>query len=256
MPPSATGKPGHRPLLQMDQDVARAEASHLLCLMSARHTTAGSRRTSFMGASRSPLGAIDTPKMIGEYLGSVVDVSADSFVVDSSAQVSNGDGLAFFSVSGELTGTVVNGSRRTRRGTEITPNSPERHCRWPGNLPQSRPRLRGGHPDQSPCTHNRRSVHFGGDFSGRLHLHAEDEDGNTAFAAVEGMRAPAQKPDQAEATARRQLARTGGTLYAVRALRSSGCSQSSSRCLSSMTCAVPLLLQSLPGCVRRTDPSD
>ncbi len=74
------------------------------------------------GRCESP-GAIDTPKMIGEYLGSVVDVSADSFVVDSSAQVSNGDGLAFFSVSGELTGTVVNGSRRTRRGTEITPNS-------------------------------------------------------------------------------------------------------------------------------------
>jgi len=74
------------------------------------------------GRGESP-GTIDTPKMIGEYLGSVVDVSAESFVVDSRTQVSNGDGLAFFGVSGELTGTVVNGSRRTRRGLEITPNS-------------------------------------------------------------------------------------------------------------------------------------
>lgn len=74
------------------------------------------------GRGESP-GTIDTPKMIGEYLSSVVDVSAESFVVDSRTQVSNGDGLAFFGVSGELTGTVVNGSRRTRRGLEITPNS-------------------------------------------------------------------------------------------------------------------------------------
>ncbi|MEJ2737320.1 MAG: DUF3656 domain-containing protein, partial [Anaerolineae bacterium] len=47
-----------------------------------------------------------------------------------------------------------------------------------------------------------------------LVLHAEDEDGNTATGTLVAEKVPAEKPARAKMTARRQLAKTGDTLFA------------------------------------------
>ena len=163
------------------------------------------------GRGVSP-GATRTPKMVGEYLGSVVALSPRSFVVESDAEASNGDGLAFFGPSDELTGTVVNGSRRTHRGLEITPNSTNGVVVGQ-SIYRNHDRAYETSIAASPPVRTL-SVRFVlGETEKGLRLHVEDEDGTVAYVDSDGVLTPAQKPDQAEATARRQLARTGGTQY-------------------------------------------
>ena len=73
----------------------------------------------FLTGSAEPVAALDTPKSIGERIGSVTRVTPTSFTLSAAAPLHNGDGLCFFDSRRELQGTVVNSAQ----GDRVTPAS-------------------------------------------------------------------------------------------------------------------------------------
>jgi collagenase-like PrtC family protease len=63
--------------------------------------------TYFLHGREQAIGSIDSPKMIGERIGRVASVGPRSFRLDSTVELHNGDGLAFFDDAGSLAGTFV-----------------------------------------------------------------------------------------------------------------------------------------------------
>jgi 23S rRNA 5-hydroxycytidine C2501 synthase len=159
-------------------------------------------------------GSIDTPKMAGESVGMVTAVAAREFTLRPHPliELKAGDGIAFFDAAGRLRGTVVNNVQQTKRGLIITPNvitgiavrTEIRRNHDHGWLNAARDQM----PERSIgvlFTLIERSYGF--------ELQVEDEDGNSASGQITDAREPARNSEQAVETARRQLAKTGGTHY-------------------------------------------
>ena len=173
--------------------------------------------TSYFIAGRTEKpGAVDSPKMVGEPVGTVTAVQGRSFVLDSAIPLHSGDGLCWFDARVELCGTVVNavhpiegrpGEVRVTpedmggigRGLKIYRNRDHRFLR---QMERSR-------PERKIAIHLRLDITPEG-----FALQAEDEDGNMAAGRLAAERVPAQKVGRAEATTRRQLAKTGNTPFA------------------------------------------
>ena len=163
------------------------------------------------GREESP-GSIETPKMLGELIGSVTAVDDRHFRLNTDAELHNGDGLAFFGADAKLAGTLVNGSQRRGQALIVTPNTMDgiraglriyrNHDHdFFRKIEEARPERTIG-------------VHFTlAEMPTGLRLQVEDEDGNLATVSLAGEKVIARKPDQAEETARKQLAKTGGTPY-------------------------------------------
>jgi len=65
--------------------------------------------TSYFIADRTErIGATDTPKMVGEFVGKVIAIDKQSFTLDHDAELHNGDGSCFFDDEQQLQGTIVN----------------------------------------------------------------------------------------------------------------------------------------------------
>ena len=65
--------------------------------------------TSFYLHGRTPdVTAFDTPKSLGEFVGTVKEIRGNSFTVAGLTPLNNGDGLGFFNARGELDGFRVN----------------------------------------------------------------------------------------------------------------------------------------------------
>lgn len=65
--------------------------------------------TSFLLRGRTPdITAFDTPKSLGEPVGTVKELRGNSFTIAGLKQLNNGDGLTFFNAKGELEGFRVN----------------------------------------------------------------------------------------------------------------------------------------------------
>jgi hypothetical protein len=76
--------------------------------------------TYFLGGRGEPPGAIDSPKMVGEFVGTVTATQGQSFVLDTVLLLHSGDGLCWFDEQHELGGTVVNAARPIAEGMVIT----------------------------------------------------------------------------------------------------------------------------------------
>ncbi len=171
----------------------------------------GYTRYYLYGQDDSP-GAIDSPKMVGEAVGTVVEVEPRTFVMESTATLHRGDGIAFYSASGRLQGTVINQVQSHRRGLRVTPNS----------LSGIRPgtAIYRNH-DHAYLTDIMRSlpvrtigVRFAlGETADGFSLTVEDSDGCTASVVMPMDKAVARKPKQAEDTARAQVAKTGNSIF-------------------------------------------
>lgn len=72
----------------------------------------------FVNGRKGDIGAFDTPKFSGEFLGKVSKVGKDFFEVETDTQLHNGDGVCFFDVHKELVGLRVN----TVDGKKLYPN--------------------------------------------------------------------------------------------------------------------------------------
>ena len=72
----------------------------------------------FVNGRIGDIGAFDTPKFSGEFLGKVSKIGKDFFEVETDTQLHNGDGVCFFDVHKELVGLRVN----TVDGKKLYPN--------------------------------------------------------------------------------------------------------------------------------------
>jgi collagenase-like PrtC family protease len=172
--------------------------------------------TYFLGGRTEKPGAVDSPKMVGEYIGTVTDVQGRSFVLDSAIPLHSGDGLCWFDARLELCGTIVNAAHPIEGRPGEVRIVPENLGGLSAGLRIYRNRdhlfLR-----QVQRSRIERQIAI----SLRLDttpegfvLHVEDEDGNTATGTLAAERVPAQKAGRAEATTRRQLTKTGNTPFA------------------------------------------
>lgn len=62
----------------------------------------------FLHERTSDITAFDTPKSLGEPIGTVKEIKGNTFTIAGLKQLNNGDGLAFFNTRGELEGFRVN----------------------------------------------------------------------------------------------------------------------------------------------------
>jgi putative protease len=62
----------------------------------------------FLQGRKAPVASLDSPKSLGEEIGTVTATSRDSFTVSGAKEISNNDGLTFIGRNGESTGLKVN----------------------------------------------------------------------------------------------------------------------------------------------------
>lgn len=154
------------------------------------------------------IGSIDTPKMVGEQLGRVVSVDQRSFTLDTQVRLEGGDGVCFFDEHHELRGTLVN----TMDGQAIGPAA--MHGIRVGSV------IHRNHAHafirQLLKTKSRRTIAVTlslGETPDGFSLTGVDEDGNAAAVALTWEKKTARNPAAAEGMVRRQLAKTGDTLF-------------------------------------------
>lgn len=154
-----------------------------------------------------PMASMDTPKSIGEFIGTVVRIEKSCFVLDGNRELHNADGLCFFDSQKNLDGTVVNRveGRRVypqkmqgiRTGLEIYRNFDYAFSRTLAGRAAER---------KIGLTISLREAPDG------LTLSATDEDGNQAEVTI-GEKQPAEKKEAAEQTIRTQLTKLGNTIF-------------------------------------------
>ena len=154
-----------------------------------------------------PMASMDTPKSIGEFIGTVVRIEKSCFVLDGNRDLHNADGLCFFDSQRNLDGTVVNRvegrkvypqkMQGIRAGLEIYRNFDYAFSRTLAGRAAER---------KIGLTISLREASDG------LTLSATDEDGNQAEVTIHE-RQPAEKKEAAEQTIRTQLTKLGNTIF-------------------------------------------
>jgi len=156
----------------------------------------------------SSLASIDTPKSIGEYIGTVMRVEESYFVLDAAHDLHNADGICFFDRQRNLDGTVVN----SVEGPKVYPQ------KMPGihvgqkiyrNFDHALSRKLGNKAAERRI---RLSVLLQEAPDG-LALSGTDEDGNQASVEIAGEKQPARKKEAARQTILTQLTKLGNTLF-------------------------------------------
>ena len=156
----------------------------------------------------SSVAAMDTPKSIGEYVGTVARVEESSFGLEGAHDLHNADGICFFDRQRNLDGTVVNRvegqrvypqkMRGIHIGQEIYRNLDYVFSRQlTGQLAERKIRL---------------SLLLEESAQG-LSLSGIDEDGNQARIEIAGEKQPARKKEAARRTILAQLTKLGKTIF-------------------------------------------
>ncbi len=156
----------------------------------------------------SPVASINTPKSIGEYIGTVARVEESCFILSGAHDLHSADGVCFFDRRQNLDGTVINKVesqkiypqeiQRIRAGQEIYRNFDYVFSR----------RLIGRAAERK--IHLTLLLQEAGD---GLILSGTDEDGNRARVEIAGPRQLAQKKEAARQTIRTQLTKLGNTIF-------------------------------------------
>lgn len=155
-----------------------------------------------------PMGAINTPKSIGQPIGTVRSMDRQSFVLDGDVELHNADGLCFFDAHRTLCGTVVNrveGRRifpQTLQGIRVGMTVFRNLDRQFLKALQSR-----------PANRTMGLVMTLSDTPDGLELAGTDEDGATASFAMPLDKQPAEQPDAVRRRLCEQLHKLGNTLF-------------------------------------------
>ncbi|MFA6239581.1 MAG: U32 family peptidase [Candidatus Hydrogenedentales bacterium] len=165
--------------------------------------------TYFVDGRQGPVGAVDTPKMTGEFLGCVKHATARGVMLDRPVQVTPGDGVCWFESKGKVSGATVNGGSGAElilheagavsAGVEVYRN---RNHAFLNTLRKTRTVRRIDV-----------AIQFSADANGAT-LTAIDEDGIRAELRYEGQLEAASKPEQALETTSKQLAKMGDSEFA------------------------------------------
>jgi putative protease len=160
--------------------------------------------TYFLTGQRDNITSPETPKNAGEPIGVVTAVGPNSFTLNVSAPLNNGDGLTFFDRGSRLQGTLVNRVEGAvvfpakmegiHPGLQIRRNADREFLK----------QLEKSQPDRRIPLKMKFSETRDG-----FHLSAYDQDGNSVVIPLYVEKSTAQKTEQARATLERQLTRLG-----------------------------------------------
>ncbi|HCC47663.1 MAG TPA: collagenase-like protease [Elusimicrobia bacterium] len=167
----------------------------------------------FMDGNPSDIASPDTPKFVGEALGPATDVRLGSFRLHCAEKLHPGDGISYFGKDGKLAGSFVNGVLEGRvradnlkgmeNGTLIYRNLDKEFIRS----------VEHGTAQRKLAL----KLEFA-DCEGGFVLKATDERGAAGEARWRGVKAPAQKAEQALETIKKQLSKLGETDFWLEAL--------------------------------------
>jgi 23S rRNA 5-hydroxycytidine C2501 synthase len=167
----------------------------------------------FLHGRGEPPGRIESPKMVGEYLGRVAAVQGKGFLLETATPLNSGDGLCWFDGRGDLGGTLVNEAHAAAGGVRVVPQDlaglHEGLAIYRNRDHVFLRQVERSRPIRQAAVGLRLEVTPEG-----FQLRARDEDGNVGVGQVMMEKEPALKPAQAEATARRQLGKTGDSPFA------------------------------------------
>jgi 23S rRNA 5-hydroxycytidine C2501 synthase len=164
--------------------------------------------TYFLQGRSQKIGRTETPKYVGELLGTVDSVLPDRFTLTTETRLTPGDGICFFDRTGTLQGSVINHVE----GKTLFPDKPLE--------------LRSGIPVYRNHDHRfiqellnsqiqrkiRIEIKFFSTVDG-IGLLVMDEDGNEASHDIVFEKQSADKKDQAIQSIQKQLTRTGDTPF-------------------------------------------
>lgn len=171
----------------------------------------------FLTDKRNRVASFDTPKAIGEPVGTIASVRRDYIELDAPAPLANGDGICFIDARGELRGTNINKTEGNRvypnRMDEMRPGTAlfrNFDARFTTALAHSRTRRAIAVTARVEVTPDTVTLTFSYDHGTGTSIIT-----TTGTAVRTGSFDTAQHPARAEETIRTQIAKTGNTIYNV-----------------------------------------
>jgi len=156
----------------------------------------------------SKLGSIDTPKSVGELIGTVKKTEKTFFIIEARQELHNGDGICFFDQRNNLSGTTINGVE----GNKVYPQKMnEIHIGqkiYRNFDHQFADKLLGNPAERKIGL----SITIQETQTG-LVISGTDEDGNKAQVEIAGDKKPAVKKETAKEAFHNQLTRLGNTIF-------------------------------------------
>ncbi|MBN2572961.1 MAG: U32 family peptidase [Deltaproteobacteria bacterium] len=167
--------------------------------------------TYFLTGRGAAVASPDSPKHVGEPLGSVRSVGRDSFTLDGPTALRSGDGITFYDRDRQLDGSLVN----RVQGARVFPR------KLGGIAPGVRVFRNHDHAFAAQVAKSRPSRVIAVDLALSeiplgIRLAAVDEDGVSASATLPCAKLRADKPDLASADIRQRLAKLGDTEFAAK----------------------------------------
>ncbi|UCD49373.1 MAG: U32 family peptidase [Phycisphaerales bacterium] len=159
--------------------------------------------------SASGISAMDSPKSMGEFIGTVAKVDGPCFTLAPPHALHNADGICFFDAQRSLTGTVVN----RVEGAHVYPQT-MRDIRIGQQIYRNNDRLFSAQLADRAARRTIALTLVLRDAPDGLALLGIDEDGNEATVVIPGPWQPAEKEEAARRTTLTQLARLGNTIFA------------------------------------------
>ena len=171
----------------------------------------------FLNKRKSDIGAFDSPKFLGEKIGTISKIGRGNIEVSTALALHNGDGLTYFNDANELVGMRINLAEPAGTGFRLFPTLSD------GKLPAG---LKIGttiyrNHDQAferqleKKTAERRipvSLRLAETTNG-FSLHIKDETGVEAMATLDHAKEPAQNAERALFSLQENLGKLGNTIY-------------------------------------------
>ena len=176
----------------------------------------------FVNDRKTDIGAFDSPKFVGEKIGTVLKTGRDNFDIDSAAALNNGDGVAYFNAEQELVGMRINRADRL--------SSTGQHYRlWPslsnGRLPTDLhlgSTLYRNHDQEFERQLEKKSAERRIPLQLRLaetadgfSLQLTDDGGISVSVSIVQAKEAAQNKERAEQSLRENLGKLGTTIYSA-----------------------------------------
>ena len=170
--------------------------------------------TDYFLKGRQPMATLTTAKATGRKIGTVVRTEGDNITLDTTEQLTAGDGLCFFDKAGGLEGLKVNhvmgNTFVPNRLLEIAPGT----TMWRSNDFAFEKQLQGKTAERKIALDMELSETPEG-----LSLKLTDEDNVSATATIECHRNEARNPEKAIEQLQRQLQKLGDTAFVLRELQ-------------------------------------
>jgi collagenase-like PrtC family protease len=165
----------------------------------------------FVNQRHAKIGSWESPKSKGQYIGKLLEIKANGYLIENYESLNNGDGLHFINEQGEADGlqvniivndlVVPNELKRIPVGTDIYRNLDAEFTRMLEN-------------ENSAVRKIGVKMRFEETESG-FRLHVVDEDGHESTADLETPKEPAKNTEGLEENIKKNLAKTGNTPFIV-----------------------------------------